>query len=61
MDSLHHMLPLSTLSALKRPALKAFLVEQSDQIVELRQTIAERDQVLAERCEEIARLKKELL
>src|SRR5271168_4211459 len=41
MDSLHHVRPLSTLSVLKRPALEALLVEQSGEIVELKQTVAD--------------------
>ncbi len=41
MDSLHHVPRLSPLSALKRPELEALLVEQSGEIVELKQTVAD--------------------
>jgi hypothetical protein len=40
MDSLHHVPPLSPLSALKRPELEALLDKQSGEIVELKQTVA---------------------
>jgi hypothetical protein len=36
MDSLHHVPPLSPLSALKRPELEALLDKQSGEIVELK-------------------------
>jgi hypothetical protein len=49
-DSLHHVPPPPTFSALNRPALEALLVEQFDEVATLKQTVTELR-------EEIARLK----
>ncbi len=50
MDSLHHVPPPPTLSALTRPELEALLVELFGEVATLKQTVAEQR-------EEIARLK----
>jgi len=64
MDSLHHVPPLSPLSALKRPELEARLVKQERRLIEQEALLVEQSgaivelkRSLAELREEIARLK----
>jgi hypothetical protein len=57
MDSLRHVPPLSTVSALSRPELEALLVELFGEVATLKQTVATLAKTVAEQREEIARLK----